>query len=73
MTATAQKVASLERLLRAVMAQAQNAASGGGGGTAGTGGLGGFAIDADGHLILGYAGAAPDVTITPSGNLQLEI
>jgi hypothetical protein len=37
------------------------------------GGLGGFYVDSSGDLILSYAGAAPTVTISPDGELLLEI
>ncbi len=48
--------------------EAQMRRSGGG-----AGGVGGFQIDADGNLILTYAGSPPNISIAATGHLILEI
>ena len=62
------RIAALDRRLRQIEANPASAAASGPGG-----GVAGFAIDDDGHLQVGYAGAAPDIIVSAEGRLLLEV
>ncbi len=66
-------VLRLERAQRDTAARVQAGATGGSGGVSGGNGVSGFSVDANGDLILTYAGAPSDVSIDGDGNLILEV
>lgn len=65
-------LANLERKLAAGVSVVVDGGSGGTGGDP-SGGVSGFSVDANGDLILTYAGAPADVAIDGDGNLILEV